>query len=1059
MGAANPAAEADSQSANGAGAMDFDCAPSSAAAPHLPQPAPAVSSPGASHCAPPVAGSAVSTRQAQSSLYARRQARLAGGGESSAELRRTRSLDVERAQVVTIRGAEGGGGNGAGVQGLGWTTTGTAAALAAAHGVGVGGEAGGNGEASKACRDKGASASSSRGNPLADSPFLSRLCRGRPPAPSPLSSLAPRRTSSLTASLLSPLALPSAPTPPPLPHPPNLPPHPPQQLCSSWEAGGERAGARERGAHESAVAEAAAAVAAAASSIAAALEQGGAGMGAGRRAVGQGRAGGKAVSGGVEGGALAGEMEGIWRAVQQQLQAQSQGGSEGGAAGAQQGVMAVEESGMGVDGNMRGAVRGGGSRGGGGRRLLKASSVGRERGRAEGVEGAAWNVVWQALDGSGEGGGEAAAEGVGEATAGQSSGGERLSVEEEGKDWEEREREQARRKLLGRGVRQLTRTNSCPPSVHRAQAVDVGADEAMACRKRRRLPADTHGTVPWPHAQPSTSTFSAAAAPFSASHAAPATAATAAAAAGSAGGGGGQGQWCKQESEGEDGECGSAIGAEQSMGMGMERQGSWGGEEAWSGEEGRSSGREGVRGGGREGKGGGAGVGHGRARRGQATDSHSIAERVRREKISERMSVLQSLVPTCAKVTGKAMILDEIINYVRSLQLQVELLSSKLSAMEYDLMPEDDLLPDADLFQVLPAPLTPCRVIAPVLVTMSCTIFIPIRSLDTLLPYIDSRPIKQSSPSSPFPRPSSSFLNTHTPRVHSFPLPLSLPTPLLPCPSCPSSPLPSPLQLTPEHLVGFPAPSYAPAAGRPAPSGGEGNHEGAGSGGEAEGGQGMGGGGVSGGTSGGEWAVGQGGAVVKQEQWEEVGMFLRDDGGPGEEHGNGSAACKWEAEESDVADSGGVVGGEGVSRKGADAQAEGTRGKGGVVWSGNGSGACGGANGTYEGADVCDGGRACEWPALFPTDAGVEAGVVGDGGVDAWWKHGLEDTGGAGGGGVGAGEVDAEQAAESEGLMDMLLCHMSGGMQHLSLHPHPHTAPHTHPPALTPPGPLHPNGL
>ncbi|CAI5537071.1 unnamed protein product [Closterium sp. Naga37s-1] len=1031
MGAATPAAEADSQSANGAGAMDFDCAPSSAAAPHLPQPAPAVSSPGASPCTPPIAGSAVSTRQAQSSLYARRQARLAGGGESSAELRRTRSLDVERAQVVTMRGAEGGGGSGAGVQGLGWTTTGTAAALAAAHGVGVGGEAGGNGEASKAHRDKGASASSSRGTsryavplcalicarlpitshvcacarvhampcaprasqsvppalslpvltppsplfppgpPLADSPFLSRLCRGRPPAPSPLSSLAPRRTASFTSSLLSPLALPSAPTPPPLTHPPNLPPHPPQQLCSSWETGGERAGTRERGAHESAVAEAAAAVAAAASSIAAALEQGGAGMGAGRRAVGQGRAGGKAVSGGDEGGALAGEMEGIWRAVQQQLQAQSQGGSEGGAAGAQQGVMAVEESGMGGDSNMRGAGRGGGSRGGGGRRLLKAASAGRERGRAEGVEGAAWNMVWQALDGSGEGEGEAAAEGVGEATAGQSSGGERLSVEEEGEDWEEREREEARRKLLGRGVRQLTRTNSCPPSVHRAQAVDVGGDEAMACRKRRRLPADTHGTVPWPHAQPhvqpSTSTFSAAAAaPFSSSHAGPATVATAATAAGSAGGGGGQGQWCKQESEGEDGECGSAIGAEQSMGMGMERQCRWGGEEAWSGEEGRSSGREGVKGGGRsaEGKGGGAGVGHGRARRGQATDSHSIAERVRREKISERMSVLQSLVPTCAKVTGKAMILDEIINYVRSLQLQVELLSSKLSAMEYDLMPEDDLLPDADLFQ-----------------------------------------------------------------------------------------------LTPEHLVGFPGPSYAPAAGRPAPAEGEGNHEGAGSGGEAEGEQGAGGGGVSGSRSGGEWVVGQGGAVVKQEQWEEVGMFLRDDGGPGGEHGNGSAACKWEAEESDVADSGGVVGGEGESRKGADAQAEGTRGKGGVVWNGNGSGSCGGANGTYEGADVCDGGRACEWPALFPADAGGEAGVVGDGGVDAWWKHGLEDTGGPGGGGVGAGEVDAEQAAESEGLMDMLLCHMSGGMQHLSLHPHPHTAPHTHPPALTPPGPLHPNGL
>ncbi|CAI7919129.1 unnamed protein product [Closterium sp. NIES-54] len=63
---------------------------------------------------------------------------------------------------------------------------------------------------------------------------------------------------------------------------------------------------------------------------------------------------------------------------------------------------------------------------------------------------------------------------------------------------------------------------------------------------------------------------------------------------------------------------------------------------------------------------------HVRARRGQATDSHSLAERVRREKISDRMKVLQSLVPTCTKATGKAVMLDEIINYVRSLQLQVE---------------------------------------------------------------------------------------------------------------------------------------------------------------------------------------------------------------------------------------------------------------------------------------------------------------------------------------------------------------------------------------------------
>ncbi|VAI48488.1 unnamed protein product [Triticum turgidum subsp. durum] len=71
---------------------------------------------------------------------------------------------------------------------------------------------------------------------------------------------------------------------------------------------------------------------------------------------------------------------------------------------------------------------------------------------------------------------------------------------------------------------------------------------------------------------------------------------------------------------------------------------------------------------------------HVRARRGQATDSHSLAERVRRERISERMRYLQELVPGCDKVTGKAGMLDEIINYVQSLQKQVEFLSMKIAA-------------------------------------------------------------------------------------------------------------------------------------------------------------------------------------------------------------------------------------------------------------------------------------------------------------------------------------------------------------------------------------------
>ncbi|XP_021745583.1 transcription factor bHLH62-like [Chenopodium quinoa] len=90
---------------------------------------------------------------------------------------------------------------------------------------------------------------------------------------------------------------------------------------------------------------------------------------------------------------------------------------------------------------------------------------------------------------------------------------------------------------------------------------------------------------------------------------------------------------------------------------------------------------------------------HVRARRGQATDSHSLAERVRREKISERMKFLQDLVPGCNKVTGKATVLDEIINYVQSLQRQVEFLSMKLATVNPRMEFNMEALLSKDMFQ------------------------------------------------------------------------------------------------------------------------------------------------------------------------------------------------------------------------------------------------------------------------------------------------------------------------------------------------------------------------
>ncbi|KAL2254007.1 UNVERIFIED_CONTAM: Transcription factor bHLH79 [Sesamum indicum] len=104
---------------------------------------------------------------------------------------------------------------------------------------------------------------------------------------------------------------------------------------------------------------------------------------------------------------------------------------------------------------------------------------------------------------------------------------------------------------------------------------------------------------------------------------------------------------------------------------------------------------------------------HVRARRGQATDRHSLAERdmlasnvvshamvqfqARREKISERMKTLQDLVPGCNKVIGKALVLDEIINYIQSLQHQVEFLLMKLVAVNPRLDPAIEGFPIKDV--------------------------------------------------------------------------------------------------------------------------------------------------------------------------------------------------------------------------------------------------------------------------------------------------------------------------------------------------------------------------
>ncbi|GAU26924.1 hypothetical protein TSUD_05940 [Trifolium subterraneum] len=88
-----------------------------------------------------------------------------------------------------------------------------------------------------------------------------------------------------------------------------------------------------------------------------------------------------------------------------------------------------------------------------------------------------------------------------------------------------------------------------------------------------------------------------------------------------------------------------------------------------------------------------------RRKRGIDQNSTFSPNKVRREKISERMRLLQELVPGCNKITGKAVMLDEIINYVQSLQQQVEFLSMKLATVNPELNFDVERLLSKDILQ------------------------------------------------------------------------------------------------------------------------------------------------------------------------------------------------------------------------------------------------------------------------------------------------------------------------------------------------------------------------
>ncbi|KAG9439630.1 hypothetical protein H6P81_019795 [Aristolochia fimbriata] len=72
------------------------------------------------------------------------------------------------------------------------------------------------------------------------------------------------------------------------------------------------------------------------------------------------------------------------------------------------------------------------------------------------------------------------------------------------------------------------------------------------------------------------------------------------------------------------------------------------------------------------------------ARRSRAAEVHNLSERRRRDRINEKMRALQELIPHCNK-SDKASMLDEAIEYLKSLQLQVQIMwmSSGMAPMMY----------------------------------------------------------------------------------------------------------------------------------------------------------------------------------------------------------------------------------------------------------------------------------------------------------------------------------------------------------------------------------------
>ncbi|CAL9127570.1 unnamed protein product [Musa textilis] len=80
------------------------------------------------------------------------------------------------------------------------------------------------------------------------------------------------------------------------------------------------------------------------------------------------------------------------------------------------------------------------------------------------------------------------------------------------------------------------------------------------------------------------------------------------------------------------------------------------------------------------------------SKRNRAAEVHNLSEKRRRSRINEKMKALQSLIPNSSK-TDKASMLDEAIEYLKQLQLQVQMLSMRNSLSQHPMFLPGGLQP------------------------------------------------------------------------------------------------------------------------------------------------------------------------------------------------------------------------------------------------------------------------------------------------------------------------------------------------------------------------------